>query len=231
MPPKKPDDEEEENGGGDETADIDLLNLSYEQLKSLSLLFHVLYSNPVILYAPNTTLVTESLIRKSNGTFELLDNINTFCRQWLETSTQLIAYLKHDQTNKSLSTLHSARMLVKNLTSVDNSPTSTTTTTTRQQQVSDRPIDFNFNDTTTLSMNTTRLEENLSYLNSIRFFERLPNSTVQDLIDRIDMIDSSACSWLSLMSGVNLNLFKGFANENDLVHYFLDKVSSFSVFQ
>ena len=37
------------------------------------------------------------------------------------------------------------------------------------------------------------------------------------------MIDSAACSWLSLMSGVNLNIFKGFSNEEDLVDYFLNE--------
>jgi hypothetical protein len=35
------------------------------------------------------------------------------------------------------------------------------------------------------------------------------NKTVDDLIDQIRMVDSAACSWLSLMSGVNLNIFKG----------------------
>lgn len=199
----------------DAGSQFDLLNLSYEQLKSLSLLFHVLYSNPVILYTPNTTLVTETLIRKSNGTFELLDKINMFFRQWLETSSQLVKYLKHEQTNQSLSNLHSARMLAVNVSEME-TPTG-----------NDQDIDYNFNKTTKLSLNATQLEENLSYLNSIKFFERMPNSTIQDLIDRIEMIDSAACSWLSLMSGVNLNLFKGFATENDLVNYFLQRVRFF----
>jgi hypothetical protein len=35
------------------------------------------------------------------------------------------------------------------------------------------------------------------------------NRSVDDLIEQIRMIDSAACSWLSLMSGVNLNVFKG----------------------
>lgn len=202
----------------------------------MSLLFHVLYSNPVILYAPNTTLVTEALIRKSNGTFELLDQINAFFRQWLQTSGQLVAYLKHEQTNKSMESLQTARSLAINLTEFEASSTTpssssakttrqpTTTTTTMARNLT-TDFDFNYNETTRLSLNSTQLEENLRYLNSIRFFERLPNRTVQDLIDRIEMIDSAACSWLSLMSGVNLNLFKGFANENDLVKYFLEKVS------
>jgi hypothetical protein len=79
------------------------LNISPDQLKSLSLLFQIMYSNPIILYSPNTT---ENLIKKSNGTFELVDKISLFFRQWLETSDKLIDLLKHEQTNKSLSTLN-----------------------------------------------------------------------------------------------------------------------------
>lgn len=109
--------------------------------------------------------------------------------------------------------------------------TTTTSTTTTSSSTSatttKKTINFNYNKSTTVSMSATQLEENLKYLNSMRFFERLPNTTVQDLIDRIEMIDSAACSWLSLMSGVNLNLFKGFANEDDLVNYFLQKVYLF----
>jgi hypothetical protein len=45
------------------------LNLTPGQLKSLSFLFQIVYSNPVILYTPNTTVVYEKLIKKSNGTF------------------------------------------------------------------------------------------------------------------------------------------------------------------
>lgn len=189
---------------------FDTANISNEQLKSLSLLFHVLYSNPVILYSPNTTLITENLIRKSNATFELIDRINVFFEQWLETSDELKKYLKHEKTNESLSNLHSARLLAIQLNSTD------------QRGQSDK-VDFKLNKTTELNLNRSMLEENLAYLQSINLFDRLPNSTVADLIDRVEMIDSAACSWLSLMSGVNLNLFKGFANEDDLVNYFLNK--------
>ena len=38
---------------------------------------------------------------------------------------------------------------------------------------------------------------------------------------QITAIDQAACSWISLISGINLNVFKGFATENDLVNYFL----------
>nr|QUF59426.1 ATP-binding cassette transporter Abca2 [Brachionus angularis] len=133
-----------ENDPKDTSEQFDSLNLSKQQLKTLSLLFHVMYSNPVILYTPNTTLVTENLIRKSNTTFELIDKINNFCTKWLDASPNIVNYLTNNNTNNNY------------------------------------------------------------------------------LVEKVDMIDSAACSWLSLMSGVNLNVFKGFDNEEDLVNYFLN---------
>nr|UOU03311.1 ATP-binding cassette subfamily A2 [Brachionus rubens] len=131
--------------------ETDSLNLSKRQAKTLSLLFHVMYSNPVILYSPNTSLIRDHLIKKSNGTFELIDKINSFSRQWLEISQNLRDHLTNETLGKST------------------------------------------------------------------------NSTTETLLDQIDKIDSAACSWLSLMSGVNLNIFKGFNDEKDLVDYFLNQ--------
>ena len=41
-------------------------------------------------------------------------------------------------------------------------------------------------------------------------------------IHQLDEVDIAACSWLSLINGVNLNVFRGFASEEDAVDYFLD---------
>lgn len=178
--------------------------LSKDQLRSLSLLFHVMYSNPIILYSPNTTTIRDNIIRKTNGTFEMIDKINIFCRQWLETSVKLVEYIKHDSTNQSLTTINSIKELSMNRSASDSqsSTTSTTTTTTTPLRDQDK----------------SQVQDLL---------DQLPDKTIQsDLIERIDMIDSAACSWLSLMSGVNLNLFKGFASEQDLVKYFLNEAYS-----
>ena len=171
-----------------QTADdnVNLLNISQGQLKSLSLLFHVIYSNPVILYSPNSTVVTEKLIAKSNTTFELIDKINIFFQQWLEQSDSLIDFLKTNQTNQSLTSINKFKS-----------------------------YDLKFKNTTS---NSSRI-----FNEKFKLFKNLPNKTNQDLIDQIRMIDSAACSWLSLMSGVNLNIFKGFSNEEDLVDYFLNE--------
>jgi hypothetical protein len=197
----------------DKSDQFNSLNISPSQLKSLSLLFQIMYSNPVILFSPNTTIVTENLIKKSNATFELIDRINLFFRQWLDTSDKLIDYLKHEKTNKSLSMLNSFKSIALNLTNsteidydtnqiieaTKKATTSTTTTTTS------KPLFLNENINNKLNF-TLFKENNVSLADSLR---DVSNRSVDDLIEQIRMIDSAACSWLSLMSGVNLNVFKG----------------------
>ena len=39
-------------------------------------------------------------------------------------------------------------------------------------------------------------------------------------LGQLDSIDNAACSWISLMSGLSLNMFQGFRNEEDLLNYF-----------
>jgi hypothetical protein len=45
------------------------------------------------------------------------------------------------------------------------------------------------------------------------------NRTV--FLHHLDVVDNAACSWLSLVRGINVNVFQGFATEEDLVNYFL----------
>jgi len=42
------------------------------------------------------------------------------------------------------------------------------------------------------------------------------------LLNQLRSVDAAACSWLQLMTGINLHVFRGFATENDLVDYFLN---------
>ena len=137
-----------ENTPSKQMNNTDAINISKEQMNTLSLVFHVITSNPIILYSPNSSLVQDVLIKGANSTFELIDAVNGLARQWLNVSNDLTHYLEH-LNNKS------------------------------------------------------------SYL---------PR--------QLDVIDSAACSWLKLMSSVNLNVFKGFRNESELVDYFLNKAYS-----
>jgi len=201
---------------GDKGNEFNSLNISPSQLKSLSLLFQIMYSNPVILFSPNTTIVTENLIKKSNATFELIDRINLFFRQWLDTSDKLVDYLKHEKTNKSLSMLNSFKSIALNLTNsteidydtnqiIEVTKKATTTSTTTTTTTTSKPTFLNENINQNLNF-TLFQENNVSLADSLR---DVSNRSVDDLIEQIRMIDSAACSWLSLMSGVNLNVFKG----------------------
>ncbi len=162
------------------------INLSKDQIKTLSLIINVVYSNPVILFSPNTSVIKKNLIQKANTTFELLNRINLFCRQWLDQSAELIDYLR----------LNNSRSFI------------------------------DLNKTNMSKLNSTN--ESLSRaIYSISSNEKTSSKVSnQELVDKIEIIDSAACSWLTIMSGVNLDIFKGFANEHDLVDYFLNHAYS-----
>jgi hypothetical protein len=49
----------------------------------------------------------------------------------------------------------------------------------------------------------------------------LSDPSIENYMKQITTIDKAACSWINLISGINLNVFKGFSDETDLVHYFL----------
>lgn len=40
-------------------------------------------------------------------------------------------------------------------------------------------------------------------------------------LNQLDIVDNAACSWLELIRGINVNVFRGFANEAELVNYVL----------
>ena len=50
---------------------------------------------------------------------------------------------------------------------------------------------------------------------------RVPD--IDKFIQQLDAIDNAACSWISLISDFSLDVFRGFATEEDLVNYFLTK--------
>lgn len=46
----------------------------------------------------------------------------------------------------------------------------------------------------------------------------IPNKTI--FLQQLDVIDNAACSWIALMSGISLNVFQGFKDEESLIEYF-----------
>lgn len=55
----------------------------------------------------------------------------------------------------------------------------------------------------------------------LKQFLNLTVPNVDLFLHEIDSVDNAACTWLSLMSGINLNVFKGFASEEELVEFFI----------
>lgn len=54
-----------------------------------------------------------------------------------------------------------------------------------------------------------------------KILKNISDPSIDNYMKQITTIDKAACSWISLVSGINLNVYKGFAEENDLVQYFL----------
>ncbi|CAF1349808.1 unnamed protein product [Adineta steineri] len=57
----------------------------------------------------------------------------------------------------------------------------------------------------------------------VNILKNLSDPSIDNYMKQITTIDKAACSWISLISGINLNVYKGFADENDLVQYFLHR--------
>ena len=55
----------------------------------------------------------------------------------------------------------------------------------------------------------------------VNTLKNITDPSIDNYMKQINTIDKAACSWISLLDGINLNVFKGFADETDLVQYFL----------
>ncbi|XP_021369630.1 ATP-binding cassette sub-family A member 2-like isoform X2 [Mizuhopecten yessoensis] len=71
-----------------------------------------------------------------------------------------------------------------------------------------------------------------SMLRGVKGIQEFLNSSVPDIpffLHELNNIDNAACGWLSTLAGINLNVFRGFRTEEDLVDYFLTKAYSENV--
>ncbi|XP_038064112.1 ATP-binding cassette sub-family A member 2-like isoform X2 [Patiria miniata] len=84
--------------------DFKAMHLNKHQKKSLGLLLHVLFSNPRILYAPNTTDVND-LIDKASDMIHLMQNITHYAQLWRNISEEIRTYMHMDSTQLVLSWL------------------------------------------------------------------------------------------------------------------------------
>ena len=47
----------------------------------------------------------------------------------------------------------------------------------------------------------------------------VPNTTF--FLHQLDVVDNAACSWLAILQGISVNVFRGFETEEGIVDYFL----------
>lgn len=67
----------------------------------------------------------------------------------------------------------------------------------------------------------------VAHSQALREFARGNSASVienkEAFLHRLDVIDNAACSWIALMSGLSLNMFRGFSSEEDLMAYFKNR--------
>ena len=166
---------------------FDSSDLIDQELKSLDLIYQIMYSNPVVLYTPNNSLIENNIVKYFNKKIDIIDRISHFCHSWLKSSPNLVNKIKQNKVNENLEKIQ------------------------------------NF-------IQNEEIFVNSSFLNHmLKIIQKFKTINESEIINKIEIIDTAACSWLSIMSGVNLNIFKGFSNENDLVDYFLKKAYSDNV--
>ena len=57
----------------------------------------------------------------------------------------------------------------------------------------------------------------------VKLFMNLTIPDIEFFIQEIDAIDNAACTWITLMSGLNFDVFQGFNSEWELTDFFLTK--------
>ena len=91
------------------------LGISDNQQRQIGLLFYVLYGNSLILYSPNSSLITAGVIAKANSTFVLLDTITKYAFEWKNVSRVLTNYFLANGTAKKVESLRRVRSIPSSL--------------------------------------------------------------------------------------------------------------------
>lgn len=173
----------EPSGEDSDKSEMDALALSSRQKQILGIILHYLYSNPKIIYAPNTT-AADQVIREANATFQFVGRIGDYANEWLNISTELHEFLAQNKTEHNLQAIKQMQQDLK----------------THQGLI--WPL-----------FSIPQLSPFLS--------EPIHNTSQYQHV--LDNIDRAAHGWLSLMTGISLNVFQGFSSEEDMVNYFLTR--------
>lgn len=186
----------------DELPDLAELGITDNQQRQLGLLFYVLYGNSAVLYSPNSSLIND-VISKANSTFILLDTITKYAYEWQNVSKVLKTYFRANGTEKKIESL---RKVIHFL------------------ELNKKKLSFSLSSIIQMKKFIEAFGPLLHLKSMDKIVSTLKNitdPTIDNYFLQITTIDQAACSWISLISGINLNVFKGFASETDLVQYFL----------
>ncbi|XP_041370956.1 ATP-binding cassette sub-family A member 2-like [Gigantopelta aegis] len=93
-----------DNGDNEDSEREDETVLSSRQARMLGIIFHILYSNPKVLYAPDNTSA-DDVIQQANATFAFVDLIGKYSKKWLNVSQELQVYLQKPKTAHNLDSI------------------------------------------------------------------------------------------------------------------------------
>ncbi|CAH1785688.1 unnamed protein product [Owenia fusiformis] len=186
-----------------DTLNLKDMGLSSKQQRDVGILVHVLYSNPKVLYAPNTTAVSSVMTKanesfalvdtisqyaeewlNANESFALVDTISQYAEEWLNVSSRLRTYLLLNSTARNLKQMKKMQDQMKNLP--------------------DFFTNFANPDITNFAQNVTIYDQ-------------------KTFLHQLDIVDNAACAWRDMVSGISFNIFRGFATEEELVYYVLNE--------
>lgn len=162
--------------------------------RTMRLMLYLLLHNPTILYSPNGT-AADDIIKKANRTFSDIEKLQLLAKDWLNTSQKIRTVLQQNESQYYLGLMLNSEH--KCLRRYDD-----------------------------LAYNTSgyRPADKIKEYQSQGLDELLTRScdNTNPLIKQLDAIDSVARMWLEIASQLDLNIFKGFKDEQSLVNFALN---------
>ncbi|XP_071948273.1 ATP-binding cassette sub-family A member 2-like [Antedon mediterranea] len=173
-----------------ERGDLKSLGFDSHQKRSFEILVHILFSNPKILYAPNTTDVN-SVINQASDFIFLFNNMTHLSNVWLNVSKDIKIQLQDNRTERAVEWM-----------------------AVMQKELYEHPLFF---------PNVSLDIFPRNYINNSTY-----NATAV-LLNELNTIDNAACAWLEIASYFNMDIFKPFPTEEDLVNYVLHEATADNV--
>ena len=132
-------------------------------------------------------------MKEANKTFEFFDHLTEYANHWrFNMSTNLHNFMSKPDMDKKLDSMRKTQKQLKHLREI------------------------------ALRHGSAKAKNNYSsYYEAIQPFLSLDIKNASELVAQLEQIDRAACSWVSLMRGVNLSLFVPFEKEYEAIDYAL----------